>query len=96
MLTESVHRKKHRRIANTWLNIKAVDAYNHILDFEAKDMIKSMYLASNGGKLPINPQVGRCSQSEAQLVDLTMNAIGSFRSLLAEQHALHYLRLPDE
>ena len=55
--------RKHRRLATSWLNQKAVDHYTHILDFEATDMLKCIYRASNVGTMPVNPQVhaGRCS-----------------------------------
>lgn len=56
-------RRKHRRIATIWLSQKAVDRYTPILDFEATDMIKALYVDSKNGTVNINPQTyaGRCS-----------------------------------
>ncbi|KAJ7607948.1 cytochrome P450 [Roridomyces roridus] len=55
--------RKHRRIASTWLNQRAVDSYTNILDSEATVLIKAMYQESRGGQVPINPQphAGRAS-----------------------------------
>jgi cytochrome P450 len=55
--------RKHRRIATWWLNQRAVDTYTPILDREAKDLVRTLYEASKGGSVPVNPQVhaGRCS-----------------------------------
>ncbi|KAH7010931.1 cytochrome P450 [Macrophomina phaseolina] len=55
--------RKHRRIAFTWLNQRAVDSYTDTLDREATSLIKALYVASEGGKTPVNPQphAGRCS-----------------------------------
>ncbi|KAJ7648055.1 cytochrome P450 [Roridomyces roridus] len=55
--------RKHRRIASTWLNQRAVDGYTNILDSEATVLIKAMYQESRGGTVPINPQphAGRAS-----------------------------------
>ncbi|PWY94256.1 cytochrome P450 [Aspergillus sclerotioniger CBS 115572] len=54
--------RKHRRIANTWLNQRAVDSYSSILDRESKSLIKALLDESQAGTLPINPQphAGRC------------------------------------
>ena len=49
--------RKHRRIASAWLNQKAVDNYAMILDREATSMIKALFVTSQGGRLPLNPQV---------------------------------------
>ncbi|OOF93176.1 hypothetical protein ASPCADRAFT_132879 [Aspergillus carbonarius ITEM 5010] len=54
--------RKHRRIANTWLNQYAVDSYSPVLDRESKSLIKALHDQSQAGSLPINPQphAGRC------------------------------------
>ena len=56
-------RRKHRRIANTWLNQQAVDTYTDVLDFEATDMLHALFTDSRNGTAHINPQTyaGRCS-----------------------------------
>ena len=56
-------RKKHRRIATTWLQKNAVNSYTHVLDREATDMIKYLWETSKNGNAPVNPQpfAGRCS-----------------------------------
>ncbi|KAJ7642256.1 cytochrome P450 [Roridomyces roridus] len=55
--------RKHRRIASTWLNQRAVDSYTNILDSEATVLIKAMYQESRAGTVPVNPQphAGRAS-----------------------------------
>ncbi|KAI0890980.1 cytochrome P450 [Annulohypoxylon nitens] len=55
--------RKHRRLAFTWLNQRAVDSYTEILDREATSLIKALFIASDKGKTPVNPQphAGRCS-----------------------------------
>ncbi|KAJ7651338.1 cytochrome P450 [Roridomyces roridus] len=55
--------RKHRRIASTWLNQRAVDSYTNTLDSEATVLIKAMYQESRGGTVPVNPQphAGRAS-----------------------------------
>ncbi|PYI04566.1 cytochrome P450 [Aspergillus sclerotiicarbonarius CBS 121057] len=54
--------RKHRRIANTWLNQRALDSYSPILDRESKSLIKALLDESQAGSVSINPQphVGRC------------------------------------
>jgi cytochrome P450 len=52
-------RRKHRRIASTWLTQKAVDTYSPILDRESRSLIKALFEEGNRGKTPINPQVSR-------------------------------------
>ena len=51
---------KHRRLATTWLNPRAVDGYTEVLDYEATTLLKKLYARCNA---PINPQLhtGRCS-----------------------------------
>ncbi|PLB50375.1 cytochrome P450 [Aspergillus steynii IBT 23096] len=55
--------RKHRRIASTWLNQKAVDSYTETLDRESMSLVKAMFDESQQGKVPVNPQphAGRCS-----------------------------------
>ncbi|KAI9640720.1 hypothetical protein NHQ30_011029 [Ciborinia camelliae] len=55
--------KQHRRLAITWLHIKEVDKYTHVLDREATDMVKCLFDASKNGTALVNPQTfaGRCS-----------------------------------
>ena len=52
--------RKHRRLASTWLNPRAVDTYSEVLDYEATTLLKELYA---GRSAPINPQphAGRCS-----------------------------------
>lgn len=54
-------RRKHRRIASSWLNQKAVDSYTPVLDREATELIKALHYASDGGSAPVNPQVNNSS-----------------------------------
>ncbi|KAF9499951.1 cytochrome P450 [Pleurotus eryngii] len=55
--------RKHRRIASAFLVQRAVDGYNHTLDFEATELLKELYRHGQAGAAPINPQphAGRCS-----------------------------------
>ena len=53
----TMSRRKHRRIAYTWLNDKAVESYTDVLNREATVMVKAMLEESEGGALPICPQV---------------------------------------
>ena len=52
--------RKHRRLATTWLNLRAVDHYTNVLDYEANVLLRELYRGRNA---PINPQphAGRCS-----------------------------------
>ena len=52
-----IERRKHRRIATTWLSQAAVNRYAPTLDFEATDMIRALYSNCKRGLLHINPQV---------------------------------------
>ncbi|KAJ3543693.1 hypothetical protein NM688_g5830 [Phlebia brevispora] len=47
--------RQHRKIAAQLLTPKAIQGYNDVLDYEARIMIRSMYLESCQGALPINP-----------------------------------------
>ncbi|EAW06584.1 cytochrome P450 [Aspergillus clavatus NRRL 1] len=49
--------RKHRRIATTWLNQRAVDGYSPVLDRESMSLVKALFVESKGGLVPINPQV---------------------------------------
>ncbi|KAK8122217.1 hypothetical protein PG984_010887 [Apiospora sp. TS-2023a] len=55
--------RKHRRIANAWLQQKAVSKFTDVFDKEANDMINCLLEASQGGVALVNPQpfAGRCS-----------------------------------
>ncbi|KAF5366564.1 hypothetical protein D9758_008987 [Tetrapyrgos nigripes] len=55
--------RKHRRLAMTALNPRAVDGYAHVLDYEATVLIKELLMYGKDGGVPINPQphIGRCS-----------------------------------
>ncbi|KAL4897159.1 cytochrome P450 [Aspergillus ambiguus] len=55
--------RKHRRIATTWLNQRAVDMYSDTLDRESMSLVKALFDESKGGLIPVNPQphAGRCS-----------------------------------
>ncbi|RDB27130.1 hypothetical protein Hypma_004573 [Hypsizygus marmoreus] len=55
--------RKHRRIATGSLNIRAVDAYTYVLDYEATVLVQELYRYGKAGVAPINPQphAGRCS-----------------------------------
>jgi hypothetical protein len=57
LLTLFFSRRKHRRIAFTWLNQRAVNSYTDILDREATELVKSLFTASDGANKPVNPQV---------------------------------------
>ena len=35
--------RKHRRLASTWLNPRAVDTYSEVLDYEATTLLKELY-----------------------------------------------------
>ena len=63
LLTYRASRRKHRRIATTWLNSNAVNGYTNVLDFEAADMIKALFDDCSDGEAHVNPQTyaGRCS-----------------------------------
>lgn len=60
LLRNGLYRRLHRKIAGTWLNLRAVDSYTHVLDFESIVLLKELFRAGNN---PINPQphAGRCS-----------------------------------
>ena len=45
--------RKHRRLATTWLNLRAVDHYTNVLDYEANVLLRELYRGRNA---PINPQ----------------------------------------
>lgn len=51
----SCTRRQHRKIAAQLLTPKSIQGYNDVLDYEARIMIRSMYLESCQGALPINP-----------------------------------------
>ncbi|KAF9882628.1 hypothetical protein FE257_005823 [Aspergillus nanangensis] len=55
--------RKHRRIATTWLNQRAVDMYSDTLDRESMSLVKALFDESKEGLVPVNPQphAGRCS-----------------------------------
>jgi hypothetical protein len=63
LITKTVSRRKHRRIATGSLNARVVDEYTHVLDYEASVLVRDLYRLTKGGTLPINPQshAGRCS-----------------------------------
>ncbi|KAF8056531.1 cytochrome P450 [Lyophyllum atratum] len=55
--------RKHRRIAASWLNPRAVEEYTNVLDYEATILVQELYKYGEAGMAPINPQphAGRCS-----------------------------------
>ncbi|KAL7751197.1 hypothetical protein RI367_003403 [Sorochytrium milnesiophthora] len=55
--------RSHRRIATRMLHPSAVDGYTHVLDFEALELVKTLYRDGQAGRAPVNPQphAGRCS-----------------------------------
>ncbi|KAF9443096.1 cytochrome P450 [Macrolepiota fuliginosa MF-IS2] len=55
--------RKHRRIANSWLNKAAVDSYSEVLDYEATVLVSNLYTYGKAGGVPVNPQphAGQCS-----------------------------------
>ncbi|KAF5380073.1 hypothetical protein D9615_006264 [Tricholomella constricta] len=55
--------RKHRRIAAGSLSSRAVDEYNHVLDYEATVLVQELYKYGKAGAAPVNPQphAGRCS-----------------------------------
>lgn len=50
---DTPNRRKHRKIASTWLNQRAVDGYTHAMDYEATTLLRELYRAR---ATPINPQ----------------------------------------
>ena len=50
-------RRKHRRIAKSWLSARAVNDYSDVLDKEATVLLQALYDESQGGAVPVNPQV---------------------------------------
>lgn len=89
LLVAEQSRRKHRRIAFTWLNQTAVNSYTPVLDKEASVLIKSLWEESKGGLVPINPQVRTDSKPSAKL--LTSRRTATCRSMLSEQYAHNYL-----
>lgn len=72
-----LYRRKHRRIATTWLNQRAVDSYSPVLDRESLSLIKALFEESQEGLVPINPQVSvfydpRVSKSKANRTSLML------------------------
>lgn len=57
ILIDELGRRLHRRIALGWLNQRAVNNYTASLDREATVMMKALYDESEGGLIPVNPQV---------------------------------------
>ncbi|KAK6839153.1 hypothetical protein PG987_005019 [Apiospora arundinis] len=55
--------RKHRRIANAWLQQRAVSKFTHVFERESNDMLNCLLEASQGGTALVNPQpfAGRCS-----------------------------------
>ncbi|KAL7747728.1 hypothetical protein RI367_006844 [Sorochytrium milnesiophthora] len=55
--------RKHRRIAMRHLHPTAVDNYAHVMEFEALELVRTLYRDGQAGQAPINPQphAGRCS-----------------------------------
>lgn len=51
-----ISRRKHRRIGNWILTPKAIQGYANVLDYEAHHFVRSLYQASEGGMVPVNPQ----------------------------------------
>lgn len=47
--------RQHRRIAMQLLTPKAVTGYANVLDYEAHILVRSLYLESKCGQVPINP-----------------------------------------
>ncbi|KAF2713931.1 cytochrome P450 [Pleomassaria siparia CBS 279.74] len=84
--------RKHRRIASIWLSQKAVDGYTTVLDFEATEMIRALYAASDQGTVPTNPQTyaGRCSLNNMATITFGLRT-DSIRDPLVKQ-ALHLSR----
>jgi cytochrome P450 len=56
-------RRKHRKIANGFLNTHALDNHAHTIDHETTVLVKNLYKSGKAGMEPINPQphAGRCS-----------------------------------
>ncbi|KAG7085967.1 hypothetical protein E1B28_003492 [Marasmius oreades] len=78
--------RKHRRIASTSLMSRAVDGYNHVLDYEATVLIKDILQHSNFGKSPVNPQphAGRCSLNNMLTVAFGMRTDSIDHPLVAK------------
>ncbi|EIN04006.1 cytochrome P450 [Punctularia strigosozonata HHB-11173 SS5] len=85
--------RKHRRIAASWLNVRSVDSYTHIIDYEASALVRDLYAASSKGTAAINPQsyAGRCS-----LNNMLAICFGSLRTTSIDDplvaQALHFSR----
>lgn len=55
--------RRHRKIANSFLNTHALEEHAHVLSHEAKVLVQELYRYGKAGKEPVNPQphAGRCS-----------------------------------
>jgi hypothetical protein len=85
-------RRKHRRIAFTWLNQRAVDSYTDVLDREATELVKSLFTASDCGNRPVNPQVWLFDYQT--LDSYITNHVATCWSLFVKQHDNNNLRYP--
>lgn len=56
-------RRKHRKIANGFLNSNALDNQAHVINREATVLVQGLYRYGKAGMEPVNPQphAGRCS-----------------------------------
>jgi cytochrome P450 len=89
--------RKHRRIAANFLSAKAMDRYNNVLDFESLVMVRSMYVETLQGELPLQPAnyAGRYSLNNMLTMSFAMRT-GSTHDPLVEkalQLALEYNEL---
>ncbi|KAF9517510.1 hypothetical protein BS47DRAFT_1290846 [Hydnum rufescens UP504] len=55
--------RRHRKIANTFLNGQFLDDHTEIFDYEAKILVRELFRYGKAGTEPLNPQphAGRCS-----------------------------------
>ncbi|KAI0666876.1 cytochrome P450 [Trametes maxima] len=63
--------RKHRRLAAMFLTTRAVADYMPGLESEAREMIRDLYVRSNGGAHPINPQPFLSRASLNNILSLT-------------------------
>ncbi|KAI0746299.1 cytochrome P450 [Daedaleopsis nitida] len=85
--------RKHRRLASMFLTQRAVAEYTPGLEREAKEMIRDLYVSSQGGVLPINPQR---FASRASLNNILMLTFGFRTESLEDQLVFDLLRLSRE
>jgi cytochrome P450 len=55
--------RQHRRLATTYLAPRGVEALEHVIDLEATELVRELYVHGKAGTVPVNPQplAGRSS-----------------------------------